>query len=61
MTTPTNQKDPEGRSHGVWEDYLEDGTLWWRGHYRHGEKYSLFEYHNVGKPPQFKEYYINIK
>jgi antitoxin component YwqK of YwqJK toxin-antitoxin module len=43
MTALINQTDPEGRSHGVWEDYYTDGTLWWRTHYRHGKEHGVRE------------------
>jgi len=41
MTALINQTDPEGRSHGVWEKYNEDGTLRWRYNYLHGELHGV--------------------
>jgi antitoxin component YwqK of YwqJK toxin-antitoxin module len=40
-----NQLDSEGRRHGLWEDYLHNGTLSWRGHYHHGKRHGLWEYY----------------
>ena len=45
MTHTTNQKDPQGRLHGVWEDYLSDGTISCRGHWLHGTPHGVWEYY----------------
>ena len=45
MKEETNQRDPQGRKHGVWEDYREDGTLWRRYHWHHGKKHGVWEDH----------------
>ena len=58
MTHTTNQKDPQGRPHGVWEDYRPDGTLMWRGHWLHGEPHGLSEwYHPDGHLMQRGHYH----
>ena len=39
-----NQRDAEGRPHGVWEGYYySDGTLGWREHYHHGKEHGVWE------------------
>ena len=38
-----NQRDAEGRPHGVWEGYRSNGTLRWRTHYHHGKEHGLLE------------------
>jgi antitoxin component YwqK of YwqJK toxin-antitoxin module len=38
-----NQRDAEGRPHGLWEDYYSDGTLGWRGHFHHGKWHGVWE------------------
>jgi antitoxin component YwqK of YwqJK toxin-antitoxin module len=40
-----NQRDSQGRRHGVWESYRSDGTLYWRVHYHHGNKYGVCEHY----------------
>jgi hypothetical protein len=40
-----NQRDAEGRRHGVWEIYRPDGTLWLRGHWHHGRPHGVWEYY----------------
>jgi antitoxin component YwqK of YwqJK toxin-antitoxin module len=40
-----NQHDAEGRSHGLWEGYRSDGTLWWRRHYHHGKLHGVWEWY----------------
>ena len=61
MTTPTNQRDSEGRPHGVWEGYWPNGTLWRRRHYMHGKPHGLWETYHENGAPSWKEYYIRIK
>jgi antitoxin component YwqK of YwqJK toxin-antitoxin module len=61
MITPTNQYDSEGRPHGVWEDYLEDGTLSWREYYRHGKPYGASELYHHADTPYLKRYFLAIK
>jgi hypothetical protein len=43
MKQKPNQRDSEGRLHGVWEIYRSDDTLSWRGHYHHGQRHGLWE------------------
>ena len=44
-----NQNDSEGRSHGLWEGYYSNGTLWWRVHFHHGREQGVSEwYHSDG-------------
>ena len=38
-----NQRDAEGRAHGLWERYRLDGTLWWREHWHHGKLHGVWE------------------
>jgi antitoxin component YwqK of YwqJK toxin-antitoxin module len=38
-----NQRDAEGRRHGLWEGYYSDGTLRWREHWHHGRPHGLWE------------------
>jgi antitoxin component YwqK of YwqJK toxin-antitoxin module len=40
-----NQRDAEGRPHGVWERYHSDGTLWWREHWHHGKRHGVWEWY----------------
>jgi antitoxin component YwqK of YwqJK toxin-antitoxin module len=43
MEKKLNQHDAEGKRHGLWEDYYEDGTLWQRRHYHHDQMHGLWE------------------
>jgi antitoxin component YwqK of YwqJK toxin-antitoxin module len=45
MTKQINQKDPQDRPHGVWEDYHPEGTLMWRRPYLHGALHGLSEWY----------------
>jgi antitoxin component YwqK of YwqJK toxin-antitoxin module len=40
-----NQRDAEGRPHGVWEDYRSDGKLERREHYYHGKRHGDWEWY----------------
>ena len=40
-----NQNDAEGRSHGLWEGYHTNGTLWWRDHWHHGKLHGVSEWY----------------
>jgi antitoxin component YwqK of YwqJK toxin-antitoxin module len=40
-----NQRDAEGRLHGVWEDYYSNGTLSWRVHWHHGKQHGVWEWY----------------
>jgi hypothetical protein len=61
MTAQVNQHDPQGREHGVWEDYWANGTLWWRRHYLHGKGYGLSEWYKRTGTLRTKEYFLTIK
>jgi antitoxin component YwqK of YwqJK toxin-antitoxin module len=43
MKERINQHDAEGRPHGVWEDYWNNGTLMWREHCHHGTLHGVCE------------------
>jgi antitoxin component YwqK of YwqJK toxin-antitoxin module len=43
MTPQVNQKDSQGRRHGVWKNYYEDGTLKLKRHYLHGAPHGVWE------------------
>ena len=67
MTPQINQTDSGGRRHGLWEYYHPDGSLWWRGHYLHGELHGVRElrglwgdYYENGTL-YYKKYYLIIK
>jgi antitoxin component YwqK of YwqJK toxin-antitoxin module len=59
MTEPINQRDTQGRRHGVWEDYWEDGTLNRRRHYLHGKLYGFFEYYLENGTLWWRENYLH--
>ena len=61
MTHTTNQKDPQGRPHGVWELYHTDGTLWERGHWLHGVLHGLWGLYRTNGTPTSKRYHLNIR
>jgi len=53
--TPKNKK---GQPHGLWELYLSNGQLYFKGNYINGQAHGLWEwYHSNGKL-ESKEYYI---
>jgi antitoxin component YwqK of YwqJK toxin-antitoxin module len=57
-----NQHDPQGKRHGVWQLYSEDGTLRWRENQIHGVLTGLCVYfYSHKKGLCNKEYYLNIK
>jgi antitoxin component YwqK of YwqJK toxin-antitoxin module len=43
MREQINQRDAEGRRHGVWEEYWSNGTLEWRVNYHHGKEHGVWE------------------
>ena len=43
MKKKINQKDTQGRRHGLCEWYRPDGTISWRSHYHHGVLHGLWE------------------
>jgi antitoxin component YwqK of YwqJK toxin-antitoxin module len=45
MTPQVNQHDPQGRPHGVWEDYYPDGPLWRRENWLHGKIHGVSEWY----------------
>jgi antitoxin component YwqK of YwqJK toxin-antitoxin module len=61
MTAQVNQKDPQGRPHGVWEDYYTDGTLWWKCHFHHRKLHGLWEVYREDGTPYLKRYFLTIK
>jgi antitoxin component YwqK of YwqJK toxin-antitoxin module len=61
MTAPINQKDPQGRPHGVWKYYRPNGTLWWREHWLHGVRAGLWEWYWKNGASLRKEYSLNVK
>ena len=61
MTTPTNQTDSEGRQHGVWMSYHENGVLWWKLRFLHDKLHKLSETYRSDGTPYFKRYYLTIK
>jgi antitoxin component YwqK of YwqJK toxin-antitoxin module len=61
MTEEINQRDTQGRRQGVWEEYYENGSLWWRVHYHHGELQGLWESYLSDGTPLDKTYYLRIK
>ena len=40
-----NQRDAEGRLHGLWKHYRSDGTLSWRVHWHHGKQHGVWEWY----------------
>jgi antitoxin component YwqK of YwqJK toxin-antitoxin module len=61
MTALINQHDSQGRLHGVWEGYRENGTVGYRHHFQHGKRYGLSEYFFSYGTPFNKKYYLRIK
>jgi antitoxin component YwqK of YwqJK toxin-antitoxin module len=61
MTEPINQRDTQGRRHGVWEYYRPNGTLWWREHWLHGVRAGLWEWYWKNGASLRKEYSLNVK
>ena len=45
MKERINQRDAEGRAHGLWENYHSNGPLWWRGHYHQGKVHGLWDWY----------------
>jgi antitoxin component YwqK of YwqJK toxin-antitoxin module len=61
MKKPINQRDSEGRKHGVWEDYYINGRILVREHYMHGKAHRLREWYHTDGTPYFKKYFLTIK
>ena len=62
MVGGVNQRDLEGRRHGIWKHYWGDGTLWWRGHYFHGKEHGVWEwYYGLDGTLGRKGYFLTIK
>ena len=57
MKAQINQRDLQGKKHGVWEDYRADGTLSWRAHYHHGKEHGLWEWYNRDGTLQWRAHY----
>jgi antitoxin component YwqK of YwqJK toxin-antitoxin module len=43
MTAPINQRDSQGKPHGVWENYYIDSRIRLREHYLHGVPHGIWE------------------
>ncbi len=56
MKEQMNQRDAEGRRHGLWEDYRSDGTVQWRGHYHHGKQHGLWEWYRSDGTLRWREH-----
>ena len=55
-----NQKDENGKKHGLWKAYHDNGKLWYKGEYKNGKSHGLWElYHENGKPIGKGEYKNN--
>jgi antitoxin component YwqK of YwqJK toxin-antitoxin module len=61
MTEQVNQRDTQGKPHGIWKYYYLDGTLWWKAHWHHGKVDRLQESYWTNGTPHLKEYHLNIK
>jgi antitoxin component YwqK of YwqJK toxin-antitoxin module len=61
MTAPTNQLDPQGRRHGVWEDYWSDGTPNFKSHYLHGKLHRVTESYWADGTLERKGHYLHGK
>ena len=61
MTHTTNQKDPQGRPHGLWTYYHSDGHLWSRSHWLHGTPHGLWEWYRPNGTPYSKRYHLLIR
>jgi antitoxin component YwqK of YwqJK toxin-antitoxin module len=60
MTRQVNQRDLEGKLHGVWEYYYRDGTVW-RCRFVHGKSIGLWENYYADGTSSWKDYYLSIK
>ena len=58
MTAQVNQHDPQGRRHGVWENYRLEGTISWRAHFLHGKAHGLYESYRGNGKPWWKRHYV---
>jgi len=61
MTKQINQKDSQGRRHGVWRGYYLGGAPCWEGFWDHGRLKGLFIYRDHEGIPINKRYSLNIK
>jgi antitoxin component YwqK of YwqJK toxin-antitoxin module len=57
MEKRVNQKDEQGRHHGVWERYRTDGTLHGRVHYHHGREHGVWEHYFIDGTPRWRRHY----
>ena len=50
METPINQKDALGFKQGLWEEYWDNGNLYYKGSWLDGKQTGLWEHywHNSG-------------
>ncbi len=45
-----NQRDKNGKPHGPWEDYYDNGKMAWKGEYKKGFRHGSWEhYHSNGQ------------
>jgi antitoxin component YwqK of YwqJK toxin-antitoxin module len=57
MTQATNQKDSQGRRHGVWADYWSSGTPEWKVSWDHGVLHGIWEsFYSWGQISHRKKY-----
>jgi antitoxin component YwqK of YwqJK toxin-antitoxin module len=54
-----NQRDAEGRLHGLWEDYRSDDTLWRRVHYHHDKQHGVWEDYHTDGQLRFETHYLH--
>ena len=52
-----NQRDAEGRHHGVWEGYYSNGTVQWRGHYHHGRVHGVWEWYRSDGTLEWRDHW----
>jgi antitoxin component YwqK of YwqJK toxin-antitoxin module len=45
-----NKRNSQGERHGLWEDYYDNGQLYWKCNYHNGKYHGLLEsYHSNGQ------------
>ena len=57
MKERINQRDAEGRCHGVWEWYYSDGTLRWKEHWHHGKLHGVSEVYYSNGTLEWRRHY----
>jgi antitoxin component YwqK of YwqJK toxin-antitoxin module len=53
--TPRNEN---GIKHGYWEDYWDNGNLWYKGNYVDGNRHGYWEVYNYNGNLNQIRYYI---